>query len=79
MTDSPTSQAMHLAMTELKERAERVAVLEEALRDLVAIIDSAKLSNLCNGVQLGPTVWYVKASDCMDYAHSVLNKETNRA
>jgi hypothetical protein len=31
MTDSPTSQAMHLAMTELEYRRERIAVLEDVL------------------------------------------------
>jgi hypothetical protein len=38
MTDSPTSQAMHLAMTELKEREARIAALESALR-LIADMD----------------------------------------
>lgn len=48
--------------------------LRQALVELVAIIDSAGLLNLSNGVQLGATSWYVKASDRMDYAKRILEK-----
>jgi hypothetical protein len=48
--------------------------LREALKDLVEIIDRAGLLNLSNGVQLGATSWYAKASDCHDYAVRVLAK-----
>ena len=44
----------------------------EALQQLVDIIDSAGLLNLSNGVQLGQTVWYVKAFDRLNYAREVL-------
>lgn len=43
-----------------------------ALRELVRVIDAAGLHNLSNGVQLGPTVWYVKAHDAMESARAVL-------
>lgn len=43
-----------------------------ALRDLVGIIDKAGLLNLSNGVQLGQTSWYVKASERLDYAKKIL-------
>ena len=44
----------------------------EALQDLVEIIDRAGLINLSNGVQLGQTVWFVKASDRLDHARAVI-------
>jgi hypothetical protein len=43
-----------------------------ALRRLVNVIDAAGLLNLANGVQLGPTVWYVKASDAREAALKAL-------
>jgi hypothetical protein len=46
--------------------------LRETLEDLVSIIDAAGLYNLSNGVQLGPTVWYVKASERLYYARAAL-------
>jgi hypothetical protein len=63
-------------VTELKRYAlelERALAAErEALAGLVSIIDKAGLLNLSNGVQLGATSWYVKASDAMDYARELL-------
>lgn len=47
----------------------------EALRDLVHIIDRAGLLNLSNGVQLGQTSWYIKASERMTYARHVMGCE----
>lgn len=47
------------------------AELREALTGLVEIIDKAGLINLMNGVQLGQTSWYVKASDAMDRARAL--------
>jgi hypothetical protein len=49
------------------------AALVEALGDLVEIIDRAGLLNLSNGVQLGQTSWYVKASDRLEYARTALS------
>lgn len=46
--------------------------LREALLRLVEVIDAAGLNNLSNGVQLGQTSWFVKASDRVEYARSVL-------
>lgn len=48
------------------------AKLSDALSGLIEIIQSAGLINLCNGVQLGPTVWFVKASESMNYAEAIL-------
>lgn len=48
--------------------------LREALQELVNIIDAAGVMNLSNGVQLGATVWYVKASEHMDYAKMILSE-----
>lgn len=44
----------------------------DALRDLVAIIDAAGLSSLANCVQLGPVVWFVKATERMDWARKII-------
>jgi hypothetical protein len=71
MTDSPTSQAMHLAMTELKEREARIAELETALRRTTDMLGSACLSvSQDNGL--------MRMLAAIDAARSVLNKETNR-
>jgi len=43
-----------------------------ALELAVNIIDKAGLMNLSNGVQLGATSWYVKASGIFDYARDVI-------
>ena len=43
-----------------------------ALLNLVKVIDAAGLQNLSNGVQLGPTVWFVKASESVDAAKRLL-------
>ncbi len=45
-----------------------------ALFQLTSVINSAGLHNLSAGVQLGPTVWYVKASDAMERASAALAK-----
>lgn len=52
--------------------AAEVERLGAALTGLVEIIDAAGLFNLSNGVQLGQTSWYVKASDRLDVAHAAL-------
>jgi hypothetical protein len=44
----------------------------EALKGLVEVIEAAGLINLSNGVQLGPTVWFVKASDAIAYGKGVI-------
>ena len=46
--------------------------LIEALEGLVTVIDAAGLYNLSTGVQLGGTVWYVKATDALDEARALL-------
>lgn len=44
----------------------------DALKSLVEIIDKAGLSNLTNGVQLGQTSWYVKASARLEDARAAI-------
>lgn len=46
----------------------------EALKSLVEIIDKAGVENLSNGVQLGRTSWYVKATNRLEYAHAAIKK-----
>jgi hypothetical protein len=53
---------------------DRIDSVISALRNLVEVIEAAGLLNLSNGVQLGPTVWYVKASDAIDYAKRALSE-----
>ena len=50
--------------------------LLEALQDLMGVINAAGLHNLQIGVQLGPTVWFVKANDAMNYAARAVAKAT---
>lgn len=47
--------------------------MRDALEHLVGIIEAAGLLQLSRGVELGPTVWYVKAVGAMDYARRVLD------
>ena len=44
------------------------------LADLIKIIDAAGLLNLSNGVQLGQTSWYVKASERLELARKAVAK-----
>ena len=52
--------------------ATRVDELSDALARLVKVIESAGITNLANGVQLGQTSWYIKCSDAVNYANSLL-------
>ena len=49
------------------------AALMEALKATWRVIDAAGLHNLTNGVQLGQTVWFVKASDAKHLSQSALS------
>lgn len=60
------------AMTFVPAPSVREQELVEALRDCVEIVDAAGLQNLTRGVQLGPTVWFVKATERFDHARVVL-------
>ena len=53
------------------------AELLEALTNLVKIIESDGVANLTRGVELGQTVWFVKASDGLEYANAVITKATS--
>lgn len=48
--------------------------LLDALRGVVAIVDSADLLNLSTGVQLGATSWYCKAVDRFAVARAAVAK-----
>lgn len=48
------------------------ANLLNALEGLVGVINAAGLLNLSNGVQLGQTSWYVKATDWMDTSQRII-------
>lgn len=61
-----------MAIEKIVEQRTKIAELQEALQGLVSVIEAAGLSNLSNGVELGPTVWYVKASDAMAFAKETL-------
>lgn len=50
------------------------AELLPALKGLLGVIDAAGLLNLSNGVQLGQTSWYVKASAQLEWARDVIAK-----
>jgi hypothetical protein len=50
--------------------------LLEALKDTWDVLDAAGLHNLSNGVQLGQTVWYVKACDAKRSAIAAIAKAT---
>lgn len=43
-----------------------------AIEGLVHVIEIAGLHNLSNGVKLGQTSWYVKASDALAYAKGTI-------
>lgn len=55
----------------LDARAQRDQLLE-ALKETWRVIDAAGLDNLSRGVQLGQTVWYVKASDAKQLSGSAI-------
>ena len=57
-----------------RSQEERIAKLETALGGLLTTLDTAGLLNLSNGVQLGQTAWYVKATDAVNYAKAVLKE-----
>ena len=50
--------------------------LTGALEQLISVIEAAGLLNLSHGVQLGSTVWYVKASDALNYAKQVTGQSS---
>lgn len=59
---------LNAAETGRRAEWERAEKLNSAVIGLLDVIDAAGLRNLANGVQLGPTVWFVKASDAVEYA-----------
>ena len=54
--------------------AERDA-LRAALQETWRVMDAAGLIHLSNGVQLGPTAWYVKACDAREMSLNALNQK----
>lgn len=53
--------------------------LTTALEGLISVIEAAGLDNLSRGVQLGPTSWYVKASDALEAAKEAIAPPSNSA
>jgi hypothetical protein len=66
------ASAVKELLRDISELLAEIERLRPALQGLVSVIDAAGLLNLSNGVQLGPTVWYVKATERMDIARSAL-------
>ncbi len=67
--------SLALAEAKRKEAIEAAADdLLDGLKDLVDIIEAAGLHNLTRGVVLGPTVWYVKASDRLAHAKMLIQR-----
>jgi len=60
----------------LKLKAEHEE-LREAAQRLLKVIDMAGLHNLSNGVQLGQTIWYVKASDACRWVRQALDPDVS--
>lgn len=65
-------EQIHSRDREVEDWQDTAIRLENALRGLVSVIEAAGLEHLSRGVQLGQTVWYVKASDAMAAAHDAL-------
>lgn len=57
----------------------RNEALREAVVSLLRLIDAAGLHNLSTGVQFGPTVWYVKASDELARVRAALGDDAPEA
>ena len=76
----------HVIAQWAEEQMERAAIapdvtaLVEATEHLRSVIDAAGVENLSRGVELGPTVWYVKmqaALDWIDYAIAAVKEKAN--
>ena len=66
---------------EIKEAANAILLLvseierlRTAMEGLVHVVKAAGLDNLVNGVQLGQTSWFVKASDALEQAEAALGE-----
>jgi hypothetical protein len=57
----------------------RVAQLEGALEHTWKVLDAAGTLNLSNGVQLGPTVWYVKIEEAREMSRAALSQPAQPA
>lgn len=65
-------EQIHSRDREIEDWQATAIRLENAVRGLVSVIEAAGLENLSRGVQLGQTVWYVKATDAMAAAADAL-------
>ena len=50
------------------------AVLLEATEHLISVLDAANLLHLSDGVHLGKTSWYIKATDAKAWAQDAIAK-----
>lgn len=66
-----TVQPLYAAST-IEHQLSVMRAQHDALDELVCVLNAAGLINLMRGVQLGPTVWFVKASDALSAAEDVL-------
>jgi len=56
------------------EIIEEISRLRAALEHTWKVIDAAGTLNLSNGVQLGPTVWYVKIEEAREISNLALKE-----
>ena len=68
---------LELADVERAGLTSEVERLTVALRGLVEIIEKAGLYNLSRGVQLGPMVWFIRASEAVEIASAALSPTTD--
>ena len=61
-----------VALCDTAKTASDLLDTRTALQQLVDVIEAAGLDKLSCGVELGQTVWFVKASDAMQFAKTVL-------
>lgn len=52
--------------------AATVREIADALRNIIKVVNSAGALNLSRGVQLGPTVWYVKMTAALEQGDRAL-------
>jgi hypothetical protein len=72
----PEEEATHWANARLASAAPD---LLEALTETWRVLRAAGLLNLVNGVQLGPTSWYIKISDAERLSDAAIAKAEGRS
>jgi len=62
-----TCEKLVSLVSQVNREEEAAVALREAAQEFVDIVDAAGLINLSNGVQLGATSWFVKASERLEW------------